>query len=422
MESKYLKYKYKYLLLLNKLNGGALTVPTNEIKIFDFSNTELFSLHNITKNDEKYSSQDIIDQLKERRINGKPFKILTRSGILIFCHLYPIDLDPYIDIEYNELSLVVLDINQEALFDQDALYRNLNVRDIVKSNNHYSKLDDIFRKYPELILNENYLLYLLNVATQLTDILPSFFSDAVAIALIVNPVVGNNKTFWPFIVKYDHKLFTYASQELKSDNDFMKEMIKLDNRLLEYASDQIKDDENFIKPIILEYPELFDKISEKVIRKIVSKLPRDLIIHLINVNGMILKYGSPDMKRDKSIVELALNQNLEAFEFIDSSFKLDKNFVKNLLIKAIKDININPFKVNKIGYILDDSIKTDLDFIINLIKDCDFNPKSKSQRHKLGYVLDSMSRIVKDRSVYKIIYKNLEDQSRASIINKTCIE
>lgn len=56
-----------------------------------------------------------------------------------------------------------------------------------------------------------------------------------------------------------------------------------------------------------------------------------MVARLVRINGLLLKYASPEIQDNKEIIDIAIKQNPEAIEFATDKYKNDKDFIKNLL-------------------------------------------------------------------------------------------
>lgn len=56
-----------------------------------------------------------------------------------------------------------------------------------------------------------------------------------------------------------------------------------------------------------------------------------MVARLVRINGLLLKYASPEIQDNKEIIDIAIKQNPEAIEFATDKYKNDKEFIKNLL-------------------------------------------------------------------------------------------
>jgi hypothetical protein len=414
---KYLKYKNKYLILSNKLNGGALvhTPLDNNIIIVRPNGDVINTLTNVIRGiDGKYdisSLQFYCSMIKD----SNPFKIVTSSCIEIYCSLYQPNLRHLgysIEISDNKLTFVslnytprMLNVFDSMIFPRGASYIN------------YELLRDVFNEYPDLIWDKNYILYLLfdnnlslkDIKLRLVEIL--------GIIIQRNPQnpdveLQNNKNFWRFIVQLEHDFysdsydmssgFSVASEALLRDDDFIKELLKISPHMLKFASTKIKDD-ILIKPYILDNPKFLKdyNISDRLAFQIASESNTDQIKNLLEKYGLWLKYLPENLKKDKNLILLALNNNISYLRFIDSSLKSDKNYLKDIFIKFIN----NNRKYHNYGEAIDtidDMIQSDPSFYLEIYNGLDFSINKDSKIVNFLKLIKNET-VKKDPQVKKLI-------------------
>ena len=91
--------------------------------------------------------------------------------------------------------------------------------------------------------------------------------------------------------------FGILSDDLRNNNDFMKEIIKYNVDALQYASEELKDDKN-------------------------------LVMESVKKNGRILQYVSSRLKNDKEVVIEAMKNYIGAFDFASDRLKKDEELLK----------------------------------------------------------------------------------------------
>jgi hypothetical protein len=428
---KYLKYKNKYLMLSNKLNGGAITnAPLdNNIKIVRPNGEVIHTLTNVPRNaDGTYNRTDLeIACSTIMNPTSFPFKIVTSSGIEIYFSLFNLSshLDNNIEIEFNTLTLVSLAYTPSMLnvFDPYFYFGDTRMKSI-----NAKLLYNVFNENPDLIWDKNYLLYLISnhhegslsssnlkgmLEFRLRINLPQQLRSIEGININPDVELQNNKNFWRFILQFErdylgkkwdiytrnsvfHVAFELASEALQNDNDFIKELLKISPWMISYGLNNL-DDESLI-PYILDNPFILQRftISDRLAYKIASEADIDQTKNLVDKCGLWLKYLPENMKKDKNIVESAFNDNPTYLEFIDSSLKSDKNFLKDIFIKAINNSKL--FNLGEAISFADDIIQNDPSFFLEIYSGLTFDSNQPSkQRYKIVQFLS----LIQKKPAYK---------------------
>jgi hypothetical protein len=215
---KYLKYKNKYLIISNKLKGGRnepnadiIEDPAYNINIINMGGENIISLNDIPRNDiGLYHSRTLQNRLDAWAITQpSAFLIITQSGLNIYCTLFPVRLDEWINIDQT-LLFVSLAGMPKIYFDEHSLRR-------------------IFGENPDLIINPNFLLYLHHESWTSDN-----FMRALRIGLELYPSARFNKDFWRNVVSLSATSLQYLPQNLRTDVNFIQELRELNANVDQY--------------------------------------------------------------------------------------------------------------------------------------------------------------------------------------------
>ena len=118
-------------------------------------------------------------------------------------------------------------------------------------------------------------------------------------------------------VKINHHFYIYAPYIIKNNQAFILELLLEKPTVIFYISNTYKNNYDIIKTFITRYP-TFD------IYKIYSNTRcsnKDLIIYLLNIDGLLLRCADNILKNDDSIVELAVKKNRLAIQYANIRFR-----------------------------------------------------------------------------------------------------
>ena len=208
----------------------------------------------------------------------------------------------------------------------------------------------------------------------------------------INPVMFSNEKFIYELVSIHQTaefLYKLIDDSLKKDRKFLLELVKMDYNYFEYLDDKYKNDKKFILDIYnsKKFEDFYDLLFPYVNDSLKNDI--DIVKAAINCNIWELKHIPEKFKKDKDIIELALNKDSSSYEYLyeyiddkkyikelfnkyhfsmeylpDDIRKLynnDKEFMKDLILKDYMQINF-----------LSDELKHDKQYIKELIIDCEY--------------------------------------------------
>ncbi len=137
------------------------------------------------------------------------------------------------------------------------------------------------------------------------------------------------------LLKFDGNLLKKAPEELKNDKEVVLTAVSHSHDALNYVSQELKNDRDIAKKALLYHYWAIFYVSENLIND------KSFFLELVNEDGKLLKCTSSTSKfnADKEIVLAALNQNIEAIEFVDESL-LDDSDVVNVINNHIQKLNV----------------------------------------------------------------------------------
>ena len=172
--------------------------------------------------------------------------------------------------------------------------------------------------------------------SDILDSVPSFMWD--------------NEEFILKIIKINEfsDYFQYASDRVKEDKDFIRQVVSIDLNLIIHASYKILSDEEFILESIYhsthhkkyKTDQNANQTCETTIEKIVPYLPKSLFdsknfISTLskNKNFTALRYASEEIKCDEKIVFKAISYNPFNWEFVGIDLMNNRKFIYRLINK-----------------------------------------------------------------------------------------
>lgn len=166
-----------------------------------------------------------------------------------------------------------------------------------------------------------------------------------------NDKLKNNENLVLQCIYKNFETFTYISNKLKNNRDFIKKAVKM-GRIYQYINDEFKKDKKIIN-IALSYGNTyFNNLPDEI------KNDKDYVLKLIN-HKMILDNDfnalSSDMKRDKDILIACIKNEILKIKYFD----------KNILFK---NGSIEKFYHNKDHDIVLQTILNDRDILFEFVK------------------------------------------------------
>src|SRR5690606_22832655 len=124
------------------------------------------------------------------------------------------------------------------------------------------------------------------------------------------------------------KILKYASNEIRSNYEFMIKAISLDFELLTFCPDEMKEDIQFWISFLKTSKWLFQYIPEKFRENF------ELAALAVDAYPMNLEFASNEVKNSKKIVMKPTLDNPIAFQHASSELRSDVEFIRILLSKG----------------------------------------------------------------------------------------
>ena len=90
----------------------------------------------------------------------------------------------------------------------------------------------------------------------------------------------------------------------------------------------LKDDLEIIKMAIKTYPQAVEYVTTSQMPKAEYKA---FILDAVTINGAVLNFLSNSLKKDRSIVKLAIKENAASFKYVCDSLKTNETFIHTLI-------------------------------------------------------------------------------------------
>ncbi len=220
--------------------------------------------------------------------------------------------------------------------------------------------DEIIRQFFPEEFKDN-LNFFMKIAESMSDFKEVFLE-------LANEKILNSKNFAKTIIS-NCKGFSlkYFSEEIRSNKELVLIAVAKNGNELKHASDELKKDREVVLAAIkTSQVELF---ANEAIKYADKSFLNDFEIARIAVafSGNMLQYFVDEVRKDKEIVSIAVNNTPNAVEFADKSLLSDKDFILSLPNKIYRSDG-SKFRAFSI---LGDKLKKDHDIVTKAIAmDC----------------------------------------------------
>jgi hypothetical protein len=220
--------------------------------------------------------------------------------------------------------------------------------------------DEIIRQFFPEEFKDN-LNFFMKIAESMSDFKEVFLE-------LANEKILNSKNFAKTIIS-NCKGFSlkYFSEEIRSNKELVLIAVSKNGNELKHASDELKKDREVVLAAIkTSQVELF---ANEAIKYADKSFLNDFEIARIAVafSGNMLQYFVDEVRKDKEIVSIAVNNTPNAVEFADKSLLSDKDFILSLPNKIYRSDG-SKFRAFSI---LGDKLKKDHDIVTKAIAmDC----------------------------------------------------
>ena len=220
--------------------------------------------------------------------------------------------------------------------------------------------DEIIRQFFPEEFKDN-LNFFMKIAESMSDFKEVFLE-------LANEKILNSKNFAKTIIS-NCKGFSlkYFSEEIRSNKELVLIAVSKNGNELKHASDELKKDREVVLAAIkTSQVELF---ANEAIKYADKSFLNDFEIARIAVafSGNMLQYFVDEVRKDKEIVSIAVNNTPNAVEFADKSLLSDKDFILSLPNKIYRSDG-SKFRAFSIS---GDKLKKDHDIVTKAIAmDC----------------------------------------------------
>ena len=161
---------------------------------------------------------------------------------------------------------------------------------------------------------------------------------------------------YPFNLREEFEL-SNISDELMSNSKFIMEAYRYNHEILKYASPDMKKDEIFLMNLFESSPgnlSAFQYVDDSI------KKNKEFVLNLINSDGSILEFVDPTLQDDEDVVRnacLAFHGCYAGLKYASDRLKKSKEFI----------IDIVKHKIENFQYISDD-LKGDYEVVLTVCK------------------------------------------------------
>ena len=113
--------------------------------------------------------------------------------------------------------------------------------------------------------------------------------------------------FINILKKFQHSFtFQFVSPELKKDREFVLEVLEINGLVLEYVSPEFQADPKLVLAAVKQNAEAFQFVSQKL------KENREFVLEAMAINWEVSEYISPELKKEfqKDFLEFLKNQKI----------------------------------------------------------------------------------------------------------------
>ncbi len=157
----------------------------------------------------------------------------------------------------------------------------------------------------------------------------------------LNDKIRNDRASVLRAVKGEASALKYASKSLQNDEEFLLEAISVNSDCFLYLKNNFKNDEQFLQRALFSFTE-DNSWAQHNINSLPKKFlnNKEIIIKLVEINGLNLEYASKEIKQNRDVVLSAVKTDGRALWYAGNQFKKDKEIVK-IAIKTSGLKNIN---------------------------------------------------------------------------------
>lgn len=262
----------------------------------------------------------INSQLSDLKHLQKPSNIVPvlfkNRDFVLLASKYYIHILYYADIRFRSDREIILKIANKDL--EGLTYMSQELRED--------------KEFMRLLDSEISHLYLKSVFEFASDNLKSdkeFVLEMVkkrgSLLYIVDNNLKSDKEVVLTAVRQNTCVFQYASDNLKSNREFIFELVEYCGLSIQYASQNLKADREIALRAIKQNPFSLRYLDDKL------KADREIVLIAIRGNGNVLEFVDNEFKRNQEVVFKAIKQNGDALKFVDEKLKNDPKFMMKVI-------------------------------------------------------------------------------------------
>lgn len=134
----------------------------------------------------------------------------------------------------------------------------------------------------------------------------------------------------------------YASDGLKDDEDLVLLFLKFWPQSIMYASRRLRRDIRFMTKVVQEDCDILEYLMDYHVMS-----DTRIVTELVKEDGFVLKYVGTDLKNNKDIVKLAIQNCLEPLKFAGTEIKNDREFFLELVKSDGYSLNFASTEIKK---------------------------------------------------------------------------
>ena len=190
------------------------------------------------------------------------------------------------------------------------------------------------------------LSFFMKIAESLSDFKQVFLE-------LASEKILNSKNFAKAIIQncgsHYEPVLKYFPKEICKNKDIVLSAVEKNGNNLKYASDELKKDREVVLAAIVPVLPFEALTANEAIKYADKSFLSDFEMARIAVasSGNSLQYFADEIRQDKDIVSIAVNNSPHALEFADKSLLSDKDFILSLPSSAFKAFSILGDKLKK---------------------------------------------------------------------------
>lgn len=133
--------------------------------------------------------------------------------------------------------------------------------------------------------------------------------------------IRNNKEFVRLVAKADIRVLAYIGDELKNDFEFALELVREDPDAITYMSEEVKNEKQIVLEAVRGDGRIIEKLSDEL------KADKDIQIEAVKTYGYALQYADEELRSNPQVVLDAVKSNGNALRYASDELKADEDVV-----------------------------------------------------------------------------------------------